>query len=72
MSNELKQTLSLQDAISIVAGSMIGCGIFIVSADIARQVESAWKLHAYNERPTVVTAQDDNQHNDRKAEPNDG
>lgn len=44
MSNELKRTLSLTDAISIVAGSMIGCGIFIVSADIARQVESAWLL----------------------------
>lgn len=28
------------DSISIVAGSMIGCGIFIVSADIARQVQS--------------------------------
>lgn len=42
MSNELKRTLSLQDSISIVAGSMIGCGIFIVSADISRQVESAW------------------------------
>lgn len=44
MSNELKRTLSLTDSISIVAGSMIGCGIFIVSADIARQVESAWLL----------------------------
>lgn len=44
MSNELKRTLSLQDSISIVAGSMIGCGIFIVSADISRQVESAWYL----------------------------
>lgn len=42
MSNELKRTLSLQDSISIVAGSMIGCGIFIVSADIARQVQSAY------------------------------
>lgn len=44
MSNELKRTLSLQDSISIVAGSMIGCGIFVVSADISRQVESAWLL----------------------------
>lgn len=42
MSNELKRTLSLQDSISIVAGSMIGCGIFIVSADISRQVQSAF------------------------------
>ena len=44
MSNELKRSLSLQDAISIVAGSMIGCGIFIVSADISRQVGSAFLL----------------------------
>ncbi len=35
-----KHKLSLSDSISIVAGSMIGCGIFIVSADIARQVQS--------------------------------
>lgn len=41
MSNELKRTLSLPDSISIVAGSMIGCGIFIVSCDIAKQVNSA-------------------------------
>lgn len=41
MSNELKRTMSLQDSISIVAGSMIGCGIFIVSSDISRQVQSA-------------------------------
>lgn len=44
MSNELKRTLSLSDSISMVAGSMIGCGIFLVSADIARQVESAFLL----------------------------
>ncbi len=41
MSNELKRTLSLPDSISMVAGSMIGCGIFLVSADISRQVQSA-------------------------------
>jgi APA family basic amino acid/polyamine antiporter len=41
MSNEMKRTLSLSDSISIVAGSMIGCGIFLVSADISRQVNSA-------------------------------
>lgn len=35
-----KPKLNLSDSISIVAGSMIGCGIFIVSADIARQVQS--------------------------------
>ena len=44
MSERLKRTLTLKDAISVVAGSMIGCGIFIVSADIARQVNSAWLL----------------------------
>jgi APA family basic amino acid/polyamine antiporter len=37
--------LGLLDATMIVAGSMIGSGIFIVSADIARQVGSAgWLL----------------------------
>jgi APA family basic amino acid/polyamine antiporter len=36
----LKPELSLFDAATIVAGSMIGSGIFIVSADIARQVRS--------------------------------
>src|SRR5574344_167020 len=41
MSDELKRSLSLPDSISIVAGSMIGSGIFIVSADIARQVHTA-------------------------------
>lgn len=44
MSEKLKRTLNLKDAVSVVAGSMIGCGIFIVSADIARQVNSAWLL----------------------------
>lgn len=44
MSDELKRTLSLGDSISIVAGSMIGCGIFLVSADISRQVGSAFLL----------------------------
>ena len=38
------RTLSLKDSISIVAGSMIGCGIFIVSSDIARQTDSALLL----------------------------
>src|SRR2546430_8333945 len=37
--------LGLWDSTMIVAGSMIGSGIFIVSADIARQVGSAgWLL----------------------------
>lgn len=44
MSDELKRTLSLPDSISLVAGSMIGCGIFLVSADISRQVHSAFLL----------------------------
>src|SRR4030095_3659385 len=36
-----KQSLGLFDATMIVAGSMIGSGIFIVSADITRNVGSA-------------------------------
>ncbi len=36
----LRPGLSLFDSSTIVAGSMIGSGIFIVSAEIARQVES--------------------------------
>jgi APA family basic amino acid/polyamine antiporter len=36
----LKPALSLFDATTIVAGSMIGSGIFIVSADIAREIGS--------------------------------
>ncbi len=40
-----KPSLSLLDATMIVAGSMIGSGIFIVSADITRHVGSAgWLL----------------------------
>ena len=37
---ELKRSLGLLDATMIVAGSMIGSGIFIVSADMARTVGS--------------------------------
>ena len=37
---KLEKSLSLWDAAAIVAGSMIGSGIFIVSADIARQLQS--------------------------------
>ena len=40
-STEFKPTLSLMDATLLVAGSMIGSGIFIVSADIVRNVGSA-------------------------------
>ena len=38
---KFKPVLSLWDATMVVAGSMIGSGIFIVSADIARNVGSA-------------------------------
>ena len=41
-----KPTLGLIDATMIVAGSMIGSGIFIVSADITRNVGSAGWLIA--------------------------
>ena len=40
-STQFKPSLSLLDATMIVAGSMIGSGIFIVSADITRNVGSA-------------------------------
>lgn len=42
----LKPELSLFDSVTIVAGSMIGSGIFIVSADIARHVGSPAALLA--------------------------
>ncbi|MGZ3512288.1 MAG: amino acid permease, partial [Candidatus Binataceae bacterium] len=42
----LKAELSLFDSITIVAGSMIGSAIFIVSADIARHVGSPAALLA--------------------------
>ncbi len=42
---EFKPSLSLLDATMVVAGSMIGSGIFIVSADITRNVGSpGWLL----------------------------
>lgn len=45
---EFKPSLSLLDATMIVAGSMIGSGIFIVSADITRNVGSAgWLLFVW-------------------------
>ncbi|ASZ11404.1 amino acid permease [Chitinophaga pendula] len=40
-SNEFKPSLSLLDATMIVAGSMIGSGVFIVSAEITRSLGSA-------------------------------
>ncbi len=45
-SQSLKPGLSLFDSTTLVAGSMIGSGIFIVSADIARQVGSPAALLA--------------------------
>lgn len=45
---ELKKEIKLFDAIMLVAGSMIGSGIFIVSADVSRQVgSSGWLLAAW-------------------------
>lgn len=46
VSHHFKPSLRLLDATMIVAGSMIGSGIFIVSADIARNVGSAGWLIA--------------------------
>src|SRR6266550_5528295 len=43
---KFKQSLGLFDATMLVAGSMIGSGIFIVSADITRNVGSAGWLIA--------------------------
>src|SRR4028119_2443271 len=43
-----KPTLGLTDATMVVAGSMIGSGIFIVSADITRNVGSAgWLIFVW-------------------------
>jgi APA family basic amino acid/polyamine antiporter len=45
MSNQFNPSLKLLDATMIVAGSMIGSGIFIVSADITRNVgSSGWLM----------------------------
>ncbi|MES2431471.1 MAG: amino acid permease [Bacteroidota bacterium] len=46
--NSFKPSLGLFDATMIVAGSMIGSGIFIVSADMLKEVGSAgWLLAAW-------------------------
>jgi basic amino acid/polyamine antiporter, APA family len=42
--NELKKEIRLYDAVMLVAGTMIGSGIFIVSADIARYTGSVGYL----------------------------
>src|SRR5215471_12982192 len=45
---KLIQGLGLMDSTMLVAGSMIGSGVFIVSADISRQVGSTgWLLMAW-------------------------
>ena len=44
--NEMKRELGLRDATLLVAGTMIGSGIFIVAADITRNVGSAGWLIA--------------------------
>jgi APA family basic amino acid/polyamine antiporter len=45
---ELKRSLGLVDATSLVAGSMIGSGIFLVSSDMARDLGSAgWLIVAW-------------------------
>lgn len=47
-STSFKPSLSLYDATMIVAGSMIGSGIFIVSADMLKELGSAgWLLAAW-------------------------
>ena len=57
--NHLKRALGLPSAVAIVMGSMIGAGIFIVPADIARNVNSpalfiaAWLITGFM---TVVAA----------------
>src|SRR5208283_814389 len=53
------QGLGLLDSTMLVAGSMIGSGIFIVSADITRQVGSAgWLLAVWlvTDLLTVIAA----------------
>ena len=42
--SEFVKAMTLTDATMLVAGSMIGSGIFIVSADISRTVGSPWFL----------------------------
>lgn len=43
---ELRRSLGFIDATMLVAGSMIGSGIFLVSAGMARDLHSAWWLLA--------------------------
>ncbi|MCS7075888.1 MAG: amino acid permease [Bacteroidia bacterium] len=41
MANTFKKEIRLYDAVMLVAGTMIGSGIYLVTADIARSVQSA-------------------------------
>lgn len=48
MEKDLKKSLGLTDATFLVAGSMIGSGIFIVSSDMARDLgSSGWLLFTW-------------------------
>jgi len=48
LDTEFRRGLGLYDSTMVVVGSMIGSGIFIVSADMARDVGSAgWLLAAW-------------------------
>ena len=48
LDTEFKRGLGLYDSTMVVVGSMIGSGLFIVSADMARTVGSAgWLLMAW-------------------------
>ena len=47
-SNAFQKRLNLFDSTAIVAGSMIGSGIFIVSSDVSRQVGApGWLMAAW-------------------------
>ena len=52
---EFKKELGLLDGTMLVVGSMIGSGIFIVSADIVRQVGSAGWLIAIWLLTSIIT-----------------
>ncbi len=41
---EFKQTLTLKDGVLLVAGSMIGSGVFMVAPDMLRNIGSGWWL----------------------------
>src|SRR5262245_15746805 len=49
LDTEFKRGLGLFDSTMVVVGSMIGSGIFLVSADISRQVGApGWLLAAWS------------------------